>query len=281
MKFYNENGVQYIILEKNDSIYLTTENSSISKFISVECENDMLNISGDSSLIKNINGNNILEKVFVQPVLSSEEIINKCDKWLEMFKKIHDKFRELVLKEKYLKMGVYMSLSFYEFFSSQQKNNKFERIDLDLVYNGTIIQKGITITADKTDYAIYEYLLANVLQYYLLINYADSKIPNINPSSSLYFTLFSSDKREINNIAPIYCYFNQFYHCTHKYSDTVRIIINNHNLSKSSEQLIDELKRNILKQQLSEHFNKSINESIEQYEYIMSHPLILEKKKKN
>ena len=45
----------------------------------------------------------MLERVYIPPVVSSEDIINKCDKWIEMFKKVHDVFKKLVLSEKYRK----------------------------------------------------------------------------------------------------------------------------------------------------------------------------------
>lgn len=42
----------------------------------------------------------MLERVYIPPVVFSEDIINKCDKWKEMFKKVHDVFKKLVLSEK-------------------------------------------------------------------------------------------------------------------------------------------------------------------------------------
>lgn len=77
MKFENINGVQHIILEENDKISITTKDSHGDMTVDVECQNHGLNITGSSSLINTIKGNGILEKVFIQPTLSTDEIIEK------------------------------------------------------------------------------------------------------------------------------------------------------------------------------------------------------------
>ena len=268
----NKDGIQQIILEKNDVIYLTTKNCLESEFIIIECESNMLNISGDSSLIKKISGNNILEKVFIPPVISSKEIIDKCDKWLEMFKKVHDKFREILLTNKYLKMGVYMKLSFNEIDSFPYKTNKLEKITLDLMYNKTVVQECITITIDETNDDVCKYIIANVLNYYLSVNYVNYDVSHIILSLFSDYVLHPYGE-------PFCCNLNQFYCNEHKFSETVESIISNYKYPQYSKQLIDELKRNIHNQQLTEQFDRSIDYSKAQYEYIMSHPLILEKEK--
>ncbi len=128
MKFKNINGIQHIILEENDKISITAEDSHGDMTIDVECQNYGLNITGSSSLINKISGDGMIEKVFVPPVISSEEIVEKCDKWLEMFRKVHDKFRQLVLTDRYRKQNITMNLSFCEFFSVSDKNVKGRKI---------------------------------------------------------------------------------------------------------------------------------------------------------
>lgn len=74
----------------------------------------------------------MLEKVSIPPTtLSSKEIIEKCDNWLDMFKKVHDKFKKIVLTDEYRKQNVIMELSFSRLFSFSDGNVKGRTIDLD------------------------------------------------------------------------------------------------------------------------------------------------------
>ena len=91
MRFEKIDGIQHVILEENDKLCLTTSTALGNGAIAIEKEGDKLNIFGDAVLVNKISGEGMLEKVYMTPVLSSEEIIEKCDKWLEMFKKVHGK----------------------------------------------------------------------------------------------------------------------------------------------------------------------------------------------
>ena len=104
----------------------------------------------------------MLERVYIPPVVSSEDIINKCDKWIEMFKKVHDVFKKLVLSEKYRKQKIVMELSFTKFFTFTD-SRKGNSINLDLKRYGDIIQEGVTISIDEINSDIYAYLMANVI----------------------------------------------------------------------------------------------------------------------
>lgn len=283
MKFENINGVQHIILEENDKISITTEDSHGDMTVDVERQNYGLNITGSSSLINKISGDGMLEKVFVPPVISSEEIVEECDKWLEMFRKVHDKFRQLVLTDRYRKQNITMNLSFCEFFSFSDKNVKGRKIDLDLVQYGTVIQEGMTIAIDENNETVYKYLLANVLAHYLSVNYAGSTIKNMDLDWN--HTLYSNDKKQENSTVPIFCGLTSLYD-SNEYANIATSIITNHNLIQSSEQIIGNLKKAIYNQQLSERFNRSIAHSGIQFEYIMSDSdsrkaPVLEKRKKN
>ncbi len=265
MKFENINGVQHIILEENDKISITTEDSHGDMTVDVECQNHSLNITGSSSLINTIKGEGILEKVFIQPTLSTDEIIEKCDQWLEMFKKVHDKFRELVLTDRYRKQNITMDLSFYEFFSFSDKNVKGRKIDIDLRQYGTIIQEGVTISIDEVNKEVYKYLLANVLDHYLSVNYAGTTINNIDLDWN--HILYSNNNCSKGTV-PMICGLSSLYE-SKEYERIITSIITNHNLNQSSEQIIDNLRQAIYNQQLSERFDSGINHSIKQYEHII------------
>lgn len=279
MRFENINGIPHIILEENDKVSLTTEDSNGDMTIDIECQNYGLNISGDSSLINRINGDGMLEKVSIPPVLSTDEIIEKCDRWLEMFKKVHDKFRELVLTDRYRNQNITMDLSFCEFFSISDKKVRGRKIDIDLKQYGTIIQEGMTILVDEGNEGVYKYLLANVLDHYLSVNYARSTINNIDLAWN--HTLYSDDREKEKFTVPMICNLSNLYDSS-EYAGIVTSMITNHNLHHSSEQVISNLKQAIYSQQLSERFNNSIDHSSKQYQYIISNsektPVLLKKK---
>lgn len=266
MKFENINGIQHIILEKNDKISITTEGSHGDMTVNIECQNYGLNITGSSSLINTIKGEGMLEKVFIQPTLSAGEIIDKCDQWIEMFKKVHDKFRELVLTDRYRKQNITMDLSFCEFFSFSDKNVKGRKIDIDLRQYGTIIQEGVTISIDEVNEEVYKYLLANVLHHYLSVNYAGTTINNI--ALDWNHILYSNNNWPKDSTAPIICSLGGLYE-SKEYENIITSIITSHNLNQSPEQIIDNLRQSIYNQQLSDRFDRDINHSIKQYEHII------------
>ena len=89
MKFEKIDGVQYIVLDKNEEVYVTKSEKKNERQIKIKNNDDGLEISGNSSIVSSIRGEGMLEKVYIPPVLSSDEIIEKCDKWLDMFKQVH------------------------------------------------------------------------------------------------------------------------------------------------------------------------------------------------
>lgn len=186
------------------------------------------------------------------------KLLKKCDQWLEMFKKVHDKFRELVLTDRYRKQHIVMNLSFCKFFSFSDKNVKGRTIDIDLKQYDTIIQEGVTISLDEVNKVVYKYLLANVLDHYLSVNYAGTTINNIDIDWN--YTLYSDSS---------FCSLSGLYE-SEEYGRIVTSIIANHNLNQSSEQIIDNLRQAIYNQQLIECFDSGINHSIKQYEHIIS-----------
>ena len=277
MRFENVNGIQHIILNESDKVSITTESELKKMSIDIECENDRLNISGNSSLVNKISGDGMLDKVFIQPTLSSNEIIEKCDQWLEMFRKVHDKFGVLVLSNKYRQLNVTMELSFNDFFISD-KSLKGKTIELNLKQLDTIIQEGVTISVDDNNETIYKYILANVLEHYLSVNYAYSIVNTYDFSWN--HILYSNFKRQDKSTVPALCNLNKFYESS-EYSRIITSIIANHNLGQNSKQIITSLRNAIYNQQLSEKFNRSIDYSNLQFDCIMSdiEPKIISLKK--
>lgn len=177
MKFEERNGKEYIILDKNDHIYFTTKDAMDEncEAIEVAMGDNGFCISGNSSLIEKISGEGMLSKVYLPPVLPAEEIVEKCDQWLEMYKKVHDKFKELVLTERYKKQHVTMALSFFNG-KSLDGSKDTSNISLNLQLLNDVIQEGVSISINEDNDDIFQYLMVNVLDYYLAKNYSSSNV---------------------------------------------------------------------------------------------------------
>ena len=188
-----------IVLGENDKIKIKLPNRC--EAITIKSDGKSIDISGGSELIGSIKGTGMSEKVDIPPVISSLDIIEKCDKWLEMFRKIHDKFRELVLTDEYREQNVVMKLSFSSFFSFEDSNIKERTINLDLKQYSTIIQEGVTISIDEANEDVYAYLVANVLDYYVSKNYKGAKINNM--SMDFNYFLYSNESKDKETAVPM------------------------------------------------------------------------------
>ncbi len=272
MKFEKIDGVQYIVLEKNDEICITNSDELQKKQIKITSTDGGLEISGNSSIVSSIRGDGMLEKVYIQPVVSSEKILEKCDKWLDMFKQVHDTFKKLVLTDEYRKQHVVMELSFPTFFSFTDSDVKGRIIDLDLKQHGTILKEGVTISIDEANDDVYSYLVASVLDYYISQNLVGQKIDFMNFNSILY----SNEKHEKGTTVPILATMGSLTE-SNEYYKIVASIIGNHNIGESSEQLIANLRNRISNQQIGDRMDSGINHSSKQCEHILKKTLISKK----
>ena len=265
MKFEKIDGVQYIVLENNDEICITTPDSYDNKKIEIKRNNEGFEISGNSSIVSSIRGEGMLEKVYIPPVISKEEIIKKCDTWLEMFKQVHDAFKKLVLTDKYREQDIVMRLDFSTFFSFTDRGVKGGCIDLDLKRYGIIFKEGVTISIDEANKDIYSYLVASVLNYYVSKNLKGTQID----LEEFNGALGSNNKRK-NGAAtvPMLAGLGSLIESP-EYRKIIDIILYNHNLGESSDQLIANLKNRIFSQQIGDRIDNSIEYSSEQCEYVL------------
>lgn len=268
MKLKNIDGKQYIILEANDKICITTAHEYESGYnILINENNNKIDISGDSPIVNSIRGEGMLEKIYIPPILSSQEIINNCEKWIENFKKVHDVFKQLVLSEKYRNQKIRMRLSFSKFSRLNRDNKVSNKIALYLMQNGTVIQEGMTISVAESNSDIYAYLMASVLSYYLSKNYEDTQIDYTNPNWNCI--LYSKERAQKIESAPIMSSLYTLYESSY-YSQIVTGLLCFHNLNKPADQIIANLSARILNQQLSDEFVESLDYSNKQYKYIVS-----------
>ena len=262
MKFEKSN---VIVLGENDEIKIKLPNRC--EAITIKSDGKNIDISGGSELIGSIKGTGMLEKVDIPPVISSLDIIEKCDKWLEMFRKIHDKFRELVLTDEYREQNVVMKLSFSSFFSFEDSNIKGRTIDLDLKQYSTIIQKGVTISIDEANEDVYAYLVANVLDYYVSKNYKGTKINNM----SMHFNdiLYSNESKDKETVVPMLAGICSLMESS-ELSRVVNSILGAHNLGVSSKQIIANLRNRISNQQVGDRIDSGISYTERQFEYVIN-----------
>lgn len=268
MKIEKIGGVQYIVLEISDKICITTPAKLGVTQIEIKRNGEGLEISGNSSIVSSIRGEGMREKVYIPPVISAEEIIEKCDKWLEMFKQVHDTFKILVLTEEYRKQNVVMELSFSTFFSSTDSNVKGSVIDLDLKQHGTILKEGVTISIDEANEDVYSYLVASVLDYYISQNLGGQQIDLMRFNSILY----SKEKHERGTPVPMLARLGSLTGSL-EYYKIVSSILGNHNVGESSEQLIANLRNRISNQQIGDRMDSCIKHSSNQCEYILKKTL--------
>lgn len=258
MKFERIDGVQHIVLEENDRICITTPDKLNKTQVEIKEKDLELEISGDSSIVSSIRGEGMLEKVYIPPVQSSEEIIEKCDKWFDIFKQVHDTFKKLVLTDKYRKQNVSMQLAF------PSSNVGGKAIHLNLVQYGYIFREGVTISIDETNKDVYSYLVARVLDYYVSQNFVNKEIDLLKFDIFLY----SNEEQERGKNAPMVAILGSLIDSS-RYYTIFASIIGNHNIGESSEQLIANLRNKISNQQIGDRIDSSISYSSSQCEHIL------------
>lgn len=265
MKFNKINGVQYIVLEENDEICVTTPNELTQNGIKIKSNDSGLEISASSSIVSSIRGEGLLDKVYIQPVVSSEEIIEKCNKWLDMFKQVHDTFKNLVLTDEYRKQDVVMYLSFPTFFGYDNDNTRGKAICLELRQHSNILNEGVSIKLDSVNEDVYSYLVASVLDYYVSQNLEGQQIDLMDDKNILYSNAKKMDEKWVTvpMLAKLYPLIDSDYYWI------VNNIISNHNLGESSEQLVENLRNRISNQQIGDRMDSYINYSSNQCEYIL------------
>ena len=188
--------------------------------------------------------------------LTSEEIIEECDMWLDLFKQVHDKFKELVLTGKYRKKDVTMELRFPQLPDfSPYHYSELKGISLDLCSCGSVIKKGVLSSIKYKNGDIYAYLVANVLDYYLLQNLRDEQIIMYDRYYSEYLY---SDSENNETTVPILASLSPLTE-TKKIDELVFEMISNHNSGESSEQLISNLKNRIYNQQINDDYDLYIS----------------------
>jgi hypothetical protein len=260
MKIENEDGNIIVTLEKDDTLKLQTLNGL--DVVNVESDGNKLDIIGGSNIINSIKGNGMIEKVVVPPVVYASEIIEKCDKWLDMFRKIHDKFKELALSKEYRDENLVMELVFSNFTYLEDTTVRGASIDIDIKLFDTIVQEGLTISVCDENEDVYAYLVANVIDYYVSNNYKGTQIKFMNYNGILY----SNEKKDNKSLVPMLantCNLRE----NARLNKVVNSVLEAHNLNISTDQIINNLRDKITNQPINNKFYESIEHSETQFNY--------------
>lgn len=145
MKIEKINGVDTVVMADNETLHVTKENDK-NKHLKI---NDKL----ESELI------------------NKEDLLSKCDEWLDYFKKIHDIMLELVSNKDFenneLSMYLYIETSKYP-------TTCVNDLQLLLVNEGTHILYTEGIRESTQNNNIYKYLFVSVINYIMQQDYATS-----------------------------------------------------------------------------------------------------------
>ncbi len=258
MRFEKTNNQQFIILEDNDEVYIKTTNSSYDENIKVINNNNKLDIFAKKDIVNSIRGKDILDKVRVIPIIKKEEIIEKCDEWLNMFRETYNIFDELVNTLEYKKENIKMRLDF------DIDNKNYNSIKLYLSHIVSCVKTGSEIRVPKEDTMIYLYLISNVIEHYFKQSFSNYQIEYLNITSDSNTILIRNGNGEVINVLSNINNLSKSF----IFEPVVTRLIMDHNLNQTSSNLISNLKDKIENQQLSEIYNKYIDYTRKQYEDI-------------
>lgn len=271
MKIEKIDGKIYITLEHNhETVNIGILNNN--EVISITKNGVQLDISGSSNIVNSINGDGMLKKVYLPPDMSSKEIIEKCDIWLDLFKKIYDKFAELVVTDKYKDQRIYVDLSFNEFkFIDTGKSCK--TINLDLKQFGTLIQEGVSISLDAKNEDVYAYLVANVLDYFIKNNFNGNEIKYLSSDYTRCLYSIRPRGKMVANLTILYD--------NSRLKEIITSILCLHNLGISGDQIIDNLRNIISHQPIEDKLDSGIAYTEQQYKHIFKDELEKKLKRNN
>ncbi len=272
--FLEKDEIKYLILEEGNEINLTTPEEYGLSHITVKNNANKLDVLTSSPLIGKINGKGIL-KADIEKILSTEEIINKCDRWIEIFKQIHDIFKELTLST--LQDTTTLALSSTSLIFSLcvlTNNHKGKTINLNMQQYKRTILEGMNLSIDDENSAVYKYIMANVLSYYLSQNCLGIQFKD----STFNWTIYSNIEREENSVVPMWVQFNAYLTEETTYCKLIKNLLTCHNIGIPTDQIISNLKEDITNQAVY-NLDKDIEYSAKQLEFLLQlkkHPITTE-----
>ena len=195
-----------------------------------------------------------MKPIYYTPVVSKENIIEKCDGWLELFKEAYKVYKELATYPAWIKCKVFPKIRTLDFYYSGGPEGKGIELVLDDVVSS------VEFNAADSNKDIFNYVIASVVDYYLKEEKNNEQIDISTFDWDLYTEKRESEENFITSILMLgTC---KDWNCTKK---IVLEVIDNHNLGKSSEELLISLKNRIKDQKLIFSFDGTIANSKSRY----------------
>ena len=261
MKIEDIDGTKAIILEENDTLILRTPNKPAS--VEVRYKDGSLDIEGPSSIIREIRGQGLLEKVHIPPVLPSEEILANCDEWFDLFSQCLNYFSILVVSDQYREQSMTMEVRFTKVFDSKTSST-LGTIKLLLSHLGTPIQEGPSIIVDEKNESVYKYLCGLVISKYIETN---CNFEPINTGISWNKAIYSADYAHCKPVPKKMDLYNLIEEWG--YQDFILSLLKCHNLNIEPDQVLNNLRCDIAPQAFeSDFFDRSLARSRRQYSHI-------------
>ncbi len=248
MRIQDSGKQKYVILEENESVSVVATGKKQTTAVSVT------NREGRTDVMPNPEAVSI-----VKP--GKEELLNKCDRWFEAFTKVHDMFRNLALSDRCKQMRINMDLAVSAYVNVKRDNDTGKCIDIDLKRYGEMIQEGPSLEIPSENEDIFKYMLARVLEYYLVKNYGNTPV---DISDDWNYLLRSPDHVEYEEVFPLKFHMSIIREMP-EYDQLVKGIIYKFNLGLPIKPVIEDLKNRIAVPKSIERVNESVDYSERQW----------------
>ena len=242
---------KYIVLDENESVGLVASGKRQTTGISVTNKDGRMDVVPDPEAVNVVREGKL-------------DIFEKCDKWFETFTKVHDMFRELALSDRCKRRNINMKVNVSVYVNVKKDNDMGKCIDLDLKLYRDVIQEGPSLEIPSENEDVFKYMLARVLEYYLIKNYGDKEVelPDI-----WSFSLESADNVEYEEVYPIEFSMGILKELP-EYRELIKKIIYKYNLGLPIKPMIEELKSKITDSEPIERINESVSYSERQLKNI-------------
>ena len=222
-------------------------------------EKEILLEEGQSLVIKLPNGSEKL-KVLNNGTLVVDSIESKdnnkylradveidCEEWFSQFMEIHNKLKEIALSDEGKEERLHASLCLYQLCDSETFKPTGKCMDLSLCngYSGNTLITVATLVLDDENDDVFKYLFAKVVDYYLAVNYANTKISLFGDEYATG-TLYSNEKEKDiygeRMISPTNANLYTVLNNDHDYRKIFEKLVDFHNVGMPSNFYIDKIR---------------------------------------
>lgn len=167
MRFEQTDKRTAVILDEGETIEIATFPTETSVLTVKNTGSNLILTSGLSNPVK---------KERVEGFMTEEEIIKKCDEWLEVYKKTFDIFKKIVTSKIGLDKDLTLFLEAYSFCIPSDKEINGKSLSITIKLNNIPIVQGPKILISDENERIFFYLCTNALLYYIYQTYNGREI---------------------------------------------------------------------------------------------------------